>query len=318
MSGLTPQETEANARYLRATLATLVRLDWRDPAVARILAEAAVRRHPVIVAPQADSDRKLILGRAFLADLAAVLRRLDEPDFNLPAHLLAIEAPPAASAEPAAVAAPAPQRPVAVTRPPRLREPAEEVMPPSAGRSRLLAAAAVLAIAVISGTWLVGGTDSPPERTGALPPPEVRLAFARESETGRTLAEVQRDFGAILAANTMRPPVLMPTEDGLFAHAPSAVVLPVAGKSRIQVAFGMRTGAWDNGSPTDGACFRIEAEGAGPIFDQCLDPGAIAPDRRIQIGFAAIPLGTTQLKLITTCKGHCASDWTYWGRIRLE
>lgn len=317
MPGLTPQETEANARYLRATLATLARIDWRDQAVARSLAEAAVRRYPAVVAPQADDDRKLVLGRAFLADLVPILHRLDEPGFDLAVHLAAHGPAPAAAIAVAPLPVEAPRRPVAAAPPEPVKR-GDTASAPSFGRSRLLATAAVLALAVISGAWLLGGTDSPPERTGALPSPEVRLAFARESETGRSLAQVQRDFAAVLAANTMRPPVLMPTEDGLFAHAPSVVLVPVAGQSRVQVAFGMRTGSWDNGSPTDGACFHIEAEGAGRIFDQCLDPGAVAPDRRIQIGFATIPAGTAQLKLITSCKGHCASDWTYWGRVRLE
>lgn len=317
MSGLTPLEIETNQRYVMATLVTLARLDWRNPAIVLTVTKAAIRRHADLVAPQSSPERQLLVSRAFLDGLMPVLKRLEEPAFDLTAYV-------------AATTADTTLRTSSVVPPVTAKSYArhargEGALTPggqgSARRERFLrpvpAAAATIAFAFLFG-WQFLAVYGPQTYTDALPPAEVRLAFVRESGARRTLAEVLRDFADIIAANTMRPPFLMPTEDGLFAHAPSVVVVPIAGQRRVQVAFGLRQGAWDTASPTDGACFLIEADGAGPILDRCLDPGLVATDRRIQTGFAAIPPGASRLKLITTCKGHCASDWTYWGRVRLE
>jgi hypothetical protein len=109
----------------------------------------------------------------------------------------------------------------------------------------------------------------------------------------------------------------------LFSHAPSTLSLAVRSAQRIQVKFGLRDGAWQEGGTTDGVCFRISSE-APPgaqarLWERCLDPAANPADRQEQA--ASLDTQLThggRLILETACRSHCSWDWSYWSALEID
>jgi len=307
MNSLPDSDAATTGRYLKATLATLARHDWRDPAVVQRMAKVSVDRYAsLVLVAEADADRKAGAMRAYADLLLSALARLREPGFDLPRffdrEFDGCYAGICAAEEAAA--------------------PVVDKGSPRAARgmrsSRFLLVLAGMAVAAV-GFWTTSLHSFLREDVvvAPLPAAETRLAFARESEQPRNAEQVVNDFRFVLAENAMRPPLLVPTAEGLFAHAPSSLDLTVRGR-RLFLAFGVRSGAWEGAAPTDGACFSVKTVAALTLFERCIDPAANAQERRVQVAFVSIPAGEQRLKLETTCKGHCASDWTFWKFIRME
>jgi hypothetical protein len=306
------------ARFLKATLRTLARQDWRDSEVVRRVAMLSIEKFPAIaLGPEAAPEAAKAASTAYVDLLLATLERLNEPGFDLPAFLdrdfdawIARES-----------GAPA-QNAFEAISPVDRRDRGPPTAQLFASRTRsglrvagvLGATAAAIAFAWATGLSTIFFPHSAP--VDRLPPPEVRLAFATESNEARTAEQIAGDFAPVLAENRMNPPGLTLSPDGLFAHAPSRVSLTLHGEKRLFLAFGIRRGAWEGDSPTDGACFRVMGEIPMPLFERCIDPRQIEAERRVQVAFVSIPPATTKVWLETSCRGHCASDWTYWKIIR--
>lgn len=114
--------------------------------------------------------------------------------------------------------------------------------------------------------------------------------------------------------NPFSPPMLEPAPDGIFAHAPSEVALEVAGRSAIDLGFGIRDGAWQGADYVQGVCFAVDAKGEQRIWSRCLNPKVVATDRGLQSTQVTIPLGIKTITLRTSCVSNCAFAWSYWSK----
>lgn len=149
-----------------------------------------------------------------------------------------------------------------------------------------------------------------------------RLSIAGENETPAAL-----DLAALSKLRTMRAlsasagavagqkrPELRPGNK-LLAHAPSKLSLAVPpGATELLVSYGVLEGAWGPGYGTDGACFRVSADGAA-IHDACLDPTNIEGDRQTKYATVPLPSGAVRLTFETSTGPTEAWDWTYWSAV---
>lgn len=122
---------------------------------------------------------------------------------------------------------------------------------------------------------------------------------------------------AMIDGNRLIPPSVAPSAEGLFAHAPSELTLDSGGSTSIEIGFGIRDSAWQDGRQSKGVCFSISSEAAQVLFLRCLDPKAVEPDRGPQAAKVAIPAGTGRLRFKTACVGNCSWAWSYWSRAHL-
>lgn len=133
-----------------------------------------------------------------------------------------------------------------------------------------------------------------------------------------------KDFTAIEA--------LIPVEDtgnGLSAHAPSRLVLPVReGVMHLTGGFGLYDGAYTQPPPnvTDGAVFTISLmlpDGSTrELLRRALDPVVRPEDRGLQlfaVPLGAAPAGTkVEFKITSGPAGNTAFDWSYWRGLTFE
>ena len=104
----------------------------------------------------------------------------------------------------------------------------------------------------------------------------------------------------------------------LFAHAPSTLSLAVpSGATELQIGYGILEGAWGPGYGTDGACFRVSADGAA-IHEACLDPTNTQGDRPARSATIALPAGASRLTFETSTGPTEAWDWTYWSAVEFR
>lgn len=122
---------------------------------------------------------------------------------------------------------------------------------------------------------------------------------------------------AIIDSNRLSPPMVGPSAEGLFAHAPSELTLAVGSSSSIEIGFGMRDSAWQGGNNSRGACFSIIGDSAQQLFSRCLNPSAVVSDRGLQLAKIALPAGAGQLKFRTSCMENCNWAWSYWSKVDL-
>lgn len=157
---------------------------------------------------------------------------------------------------------------------------------------------------------------------------DVAISFA-EIDTGilsradksawKSRLEVAGHSGlqAIIDGNRLSPPMVGPSVEGLFAHAPSELTLAVGSSSSIEIGFGMRDSAWQGGNNSRGACFSIVGDSAQQLFSRCLNPTAVVSDRGLQSAKIALPAGAGQLKFRTSCMDNCNWAWSYWSKVDL-
>jgi hypothetical protein len=127
-------------------------------------------------------------------------------------------------------------------------------------------------------------------------------------------AQVRREVAAlqrILAAARRDPPYVDRIPEGLLAHAPRKITIPVENARSATVQFGLRDGAWTTGK-TDGACFRASTDAGVTLWERCLDPLRREQDRGPQKATFAIPPDQARIVLETLCAADCSWDWTYW------
>jgi putative flippase GtrA len=144
----------------------------------------------------------------------------------------------------------------------------------------------------------------------------LRAAILREASNDSALvrSETKRldDLAMLLTSNPLRPPTFDMIEEGLLAHAPMALRLPVTPGARLRLAFGMRNGSWQGNAATDGVCFAAKTSNGSALFERCLDPKTTPADRGPQEAIVTVPDGITSLSLETACRAHCVWDWSYW------
>ena len=142
------------------------------------------------------------------------------------------------------------------------------------------------------------------------------------ANVGDRLSEANLNGGSrsgldtIVASAQFAPPLLEPSAEGIFAHAPSQLPMDVGGADSIDLGFGIRDGAWQEGA-LKGICFSVLGEGARPLFSRCLNPRTVVSDRGPQSAHVSIPAGTGQIKLSTTCVEVCDWAWSYWSKANL-
>ena len=110
----------------------------------------------------------------------------------------------------------------------------------------------------------------------------------------------------------------------IFAHAPSEVILPVAGDVRhFSGGYGLVEGAYTAPNSTDGADFSVEAGRADgtwqTLWQRTLEPTTQVEDRGFRPFNLDVPAGATRLRLkIGAGKRNDLSwDWTFWGDLKL-
>ncbi len=106
----------------------------------------------------------------------------------------------------------------------------------------------------------------------------------------------------------------------LFAHAPSRLPLPFSSAEKLSVKFGLRDGAWQEGS-TDGVLFKIsllDSKEQVEIWSRLLNPKEIALDRGEQTVNITLPQAEGTLIFETKPHKNNAWDWSYWSRIQFE
>lgn len=123
---------------------------------------------------------------------------------------------------------------------------------------------------------------------------------------------------AMIDSNRLTPPMLAPSDEGLFAHAPSELTLATGASLAIEVGFGIRDSAWQGENHSEGVCFSIANEAGQPLFSRCLNPIAVVSDRGPQSAKIALPAGTRQLKFRTSCVRSCNWAWSYWNKVELD
>jgi len=128
----------------------------------------------------------------------------------------------------------------------------------------------------------------------------IRADMLRKAAHGNELiatlivAEKKRlsDLADLLAHNTLNPLSIKLVKEGLLAHAPTTLTLPVTPGARLRLAFGLIDGTWQGGSATNGVCFLVRVPNdATTLFERCLNPKTVVADRGLQKAAIAIRTG---------------------------
>lgn len=131
-------------------------------------------------------------------------------------------------------------------------------------------------------------------------------------------AKLER-IAPLIAANAMQPPSLMVSDEGVFAHAPQMLTLPVDGAKHLSLEFGLRPVTNPTEATPDGVCFRVlPAQGDHALFEQCLNPTENPSDAGPHGAKITLPAGTSSVRLETACRSACAYDWSYWSKAKLD
>ena len=135
----------------------------------------------------------------------------------------------------------------------------------------------------------------------------------------KTIRSRSGTISAVFPENEINPPLVMPIEQGVFAHAPASLKITARGKRTIRLSFGLGPGSWEGEHATDGVCFQLRNPGEGAVlWRQCLHPAANPSDREIHSAMVDLPAGAGVLRLETECFQSCNSDWSYWSEILLQ
>lgn len=139
----------------------------------------------------------------------------------------------------------------------------------------------------------------------------------RPPEADSALGKKEKKLSALVSALTPNNPTLLaPSPEGVFAHAPASVSLPIPNATSLALEFGIKDEAWQNGNATDGVCFSIRDSVSGDIlFERCLDPLNNPADRHTQNARVTIPTGTAKVDVRTDCRQACFWDWSYWSQV---
>jgi hypothetical protein len=159
---------------------------------------------------------------------------------------------------------------------------------------------------------------------------KIDVRLKRLSIVGDNEKPANLDLGSLSGLRTMRAlsasagavtgqkrPELRPG-NRLLAHAPTKLSLAVpAGATELHISYGILEGAWGPGYGTDGACFRVGADG-DYIHESCLDPTHVEADRSARDATIALPVGTARVTFETSTGPTEDWDWTYWSRVEFR
>jgi hypothetical protein len=160
--------------------------------------------------------------------------------------------------------------------------------------------------------------------------PTIRFGFSplnlvplRQAGAGsRFVAEVIEKVEDLrMAKSRLRsnPPWLMSAAEGIYAHAPSAIIVTTDGAARLRLAFGIRQGAYQGQGQSDGVCFSVRVPGGTTaLFERCLDPKGTPADQGVISATVDLPPDTPEVIAETTCRTVCDWDWSFWSRLRPE
>lgn len=135
--------------------------------------------------------------------------------------------------------------------------------------------------------------------------PDQQLIAEAETEARR-----RATVTAIIANSPNPGPDVKVIPEGLGAHAPSKLAIPVGPGGKLLLGYGIRDGAWQGGGGTDGVCFAVKSTET-TLFERCLDPKDVEADRGRQSATIVVPKETI-IFLETSCKQTCTWDWSYW------
>lgn len=121
----------------------------------------------------------------------------------------------------------------------------------------------------------------------------------------------------LLDAVSADPPTLVFIAEGLLAHAPRRIIIPVVKARSVTVTFGIRDGAWNPGQ-TEGGCFSALTEAGAMLWQRCLDPLRQMADRGLQTAHFDLPTEQPRIILETLCRSRCNWAWTYWRGIEID
>jgi hypothetical protein len=126
---------------------------------------------------------------------------------------------------------------------------------------------------------------------------------------------VDSQISPLLASNEIIAPMVRPVPEGLLAHAPTTLRLPIPAQGRLQLGFGVQEAAWNGPEGTSGVCFEVVVPRSGTLlWERCLRPRADLQDRGGQVATIEIPREVAELHLTTKCIGSCAWAWSYWSK----
>lgn len=140
---------------------------------------------------------------------------------------------------------------------------------------------------------------------------------AANNSFAKTALEQANNLERLLASNRLVASTVAVIPEGLLAHAPTKLVLPVQSGKTLLLGFGMRDGSWKEGGQTNGVCFAVKSAHA-TLFERCLDPRASTKDRGPQSASLTIPADTQNVTLETSCRENCAWDWSYWNKAVIQ
>ncbi len=129
--------------------------------------------------------------------------------------------------------------------------------------------------------------------------------------------QLQKNLDLLLANNPLNDPIVTRVPEGLLAHAPSQLRLPVHEAGELVIGFGLRDGAWQDENRTSGVCFSVNTA-AKTIMERCLKPLENEADRGQQSAIIALPAGTEEVFLRTSCIQGCAWGWSYWSKATIN
>lgn len=124
--------------------------------------------------------------------------------------------------------------------------------------------------------------------------------------------ERQESLELLIKANTPLGQGVERVPEGLQAHAPSRLRLPLGNARKLKASFGIRNGAWQGVGQTEGVCFDISTA-SEVLMKRCLKPLENQNDRGEQFVTVDLPEGTDEVFLQTSCMTSCDWDWSFWG-----
>lgn len=122
----------------------------------------------------------------------------------------------------------------------------------------------------------------------------------------------QESLSLLIKANTPLGQGVERVPEGLQAHAPSRLRLPLGNARKLNASFGIRDGAWQGVGQTEGVCFDISTA-SETLMKRCLKPRENQNDRGEQFVTVDLPGDTNEVFLQTSCMTNCDWDWSFWG-----
>ncbi len=168
------------------------------------------------------------------------------------------------------------------------------------------------------------GAETVDEQAAPLGPPptmETDMKLADKAALLKTASGAMAQHAQLIQEHARDGSLV----DGIFAHAPTDLMLDLApGTRQLIVNFGLRPEAYTATGKTKGVCFSAQAIGSniptdgGELWRRCLKPREVADDRGMQEQAIDVPEGATKMLLRTSAATDGSIDfgWSYWAAVR--